>query len=134
MKIQFGPLMIARGSSFKEVPINLHLIRLGFIQDIACIGAHSMVKADKGNQQHALRFQIVKRHKTFDDAAAHALLYSSYMPHEKNHLLFLNETNDEIFFLTSAALKRLETRIKGILTHHFYEFVGGHFQKTGGEQ
>jgi hypothetical protein len=73
MKIQFGSLILSRGSAFRESPIDLQLIRIGMVQDVPLIGADTLIKHDAGNQQHTLRFKIVTRHKSLDETITHAL-------------------------------------------------------------
>ncbi len=131
MKIEFGTHLLSQGELHREDPIDLTVTSTRLVQDIHLINSPESKPIDRGNIRHTLRFQIVKKHDSVEDAIAHALMQASTLEGLEAPLkITLEEEKKELIKLRFAVMKRVESSVKGPISIDRYEIVGGLFEQT----
>jgi len=126
MKILFEDTVLARGLAFFESPIGLRVRGSREIQKMLRLRADRLKTLDRGNMETWIRFELVRRHDSEEEAIAHVLSHASELEGCRGAVLFTHEGNDETTLkLSDACVKRVESETQGITSRHSYELIGG---------
>lgn len=130
MKIVFENTVLARGIDFFESPIHLRVRGSREIQKMLRLRADAVKMLDRGNLETWIGFDLVRRHDSEENAAAHALAHASELEGCYGSALFIEESGEKTTLrLNDACIKRIESEAHGITTRHSYELMGGKLER-----
>ena len=125
MKITLNNTTLAAGKAFDEEPLSCSIVARRLVQEVCLIGAKAVQKKDRGNVQHLLSFTVIKKHASADRALAYSLALSGSLENASGVLTCQCEDSGQVAVLETAVISKIQTSVRGPLTHVYYEIVGG---------
>lgn len=127
MKITFGDILIARGQSHHEEPLDLSITTQRLVQETQLMRATHAAPIDRGNLLTRITFSVTRQHNSADTAREFSLTHASTLSGLATDAHFTDETSprNRSFTLSNAVISQISLTVNGTTTTAAYDIRGG---------